>query len=138
LSTSKLTADRFSLPQAETLVTKVASAGLDLEMATTAEETRSLEQLKESNTWRTLRIATSSNLSKFDKLEGHRNLGTWLQDSGAEHGPAPGNEEVQDGEGVDGEGTNAANNEATNDGVPSSTPKAQEANPPPVVAAETS
>lgn len=47
---------------------------LDLEMVTSEEEKRQLEERKTSNTWRGLRLASKSRLSSFDRLEQGKGL----------------------------------------------------------------
>jgi hypothetical protein len=86
---------------AETLVNKVANVELDLEMSMSEEETASLQQLKASNIWRTLRVASVARLSKFDKLSGDKNLNVLLDGTAPEQGPPV--EDNQDGEGATGE-----------------------------------
>lgn len=47
---------------------------LDLEMVTSDEEKRQIEERKTSNTWRGLRLASKSRLSSFDRLEQGKGL----------------------------------------------------------------
>jgi hypothetical protein len=83
------------------LVNKVANVELDLEMSMSDEETASLQQLKASNIWRTLRVASVARLSRFDKLSGDTNLNVLLDSTATEQGPPV--EDNQDGEGATGE-----------------------------------
>jgi THO complex subunit 1 len=73
--------DRFSLPKADTLVQQVAGIELDLEMAT-EEEKQPLQESKASKTWKTLRIASRSNLSGFDKVQNGTGLDGLVSDAG--------------------------------------------------------
>jgi THO complex subunit 1 len=59
--------DSFTPPSAESYAKTIQMADLDLEMASTEEEKRQLEEKKSSNTWRGLRLASKNRLSSFDK-----------------------------------------------------------------------
>jgi THO complex subunit 1 len=88
--------DRFSLPKAETLIQQLAEVELDLEMAT-EEEKRPLQESKATKTWKTLRIASRSNLSGFDKVQN----GTGLDGLVASAGNFPGSRKG-DGQEIEG------------------------------------
>ncbi|KAF2016265.1 hypothetical protein BU24DRAFT_346476 [Aaosphaeria arxii CBS 175.79] len=66
--------DRFSTPSAESYATKIRMTELDLDMVTSDEEKRQLEESKTSNSWRGLRLASKSRLSSFDRLEHGKGL----------------------------------------------------------------
>jgi THO complex subunit 1 len=87
------------LPKAETLAEKVAEVELDLDMARTDEEKQSLQESKASTTWKTLRIATKTNLSGFDKVQ--NGTGLDLLVSGAGNFPGSRRDETQDIDGND-------------------------------------
>jgi hypothetical protein len=91
----------------------VATVELDLEMAFSEEETQSLQQLKASNVWRTLRVASIAGLSRFDKFDADKNLDALLDNAGQEQAPPANSDEVQDGEGaaIEDEGNTTANND---------------------------
>lgn len=59
----------FTPPSAESYAKTIQMADLDLEMATSEEEKRELEEKKSSNTWRGLRLASKNRLSLFDRPE---------------------------------------------------------------------
>lgn len=99
--THALTADRFSLPTAETLVKKIQEADLDLEMAMTDEETGALQAAKTTTRWKALRIASKANLSSFDKVDDGKSLDNLFQPNGTEHGPQK-SEELTDTDAVEG------------------------------------
>jgi THO complex subunit 1 len=88
--------DRFCLPKGETLVQQVQEVELDLEMATD-EEMRPLQESKSTKTWKTLRIASRSNLSGFDKVQN----GTGLDGLVSDAGNAPGSRK-DDGQEIEG------------------------------------
>ena len=47
---------------------------LDLEMAFTEEETKSIEEATLGKVWRALRVASKTNLGKIDEIDDGRNL----------------------------------------------------------------
>jgi len=59
---------RYTLPEPQSLVQDVAAVELDMEMAMTEDEKRSLQETMAGKTWRTLRIAARNKLSMFDQL----------------------------------------------------------------------
>lgn len=72
---------RYIIPTVKALLDKVTGAELDLEMAMTDEETQSLQELKASQTWRALRLSTSTKLSKFDQLDDTKNINALLEET---------------------------------------------------------
>jgi THO complex subunit 1 len=76
---SALTADRFSVPKAETLVEKVAEIDLDMDFVD-GEEKQSLEEVKAGKIWRALRITSKTRLNQFEKLEDSGNLKALLEE----------------------------------------------------------
>jgi THO complex subunit 1 len=112
---SALTADRFLVPDAETLVKAIQNDDLDLEMATTDEEKHALQVAKTSKTWRTLRIAGKTKLTLFDKVDDGKNLEALFQTNGAEHGLK--SEDMPDTDGGGGESLGPVSADKTgNDG----------------------
>lgn len=67
-------AHRFTTPSAKSYASKVRMTELDLEMVTSDEDKRQLEDRKTSNTWRGLRLASKYRLSSFDRLEHGKGL----------------------------------------------------------------
>ncbi|KAK8192603.1 hypothetical protein M8818_007773 [Zalaria obscura] len=65
---------RYKAPSIEQLVKGIEGDDLDLEMAMTDEETQSLQAAKSSKTWRALRLAARTTLSKLDKVETGKSL----------------------------------------------------------------
>jgi THO complex subunit 1 len=90
--------DRFSLPKAETLIQKVTEVELDLDFAT-EEEKRPLLESKATKTWQTLRIASRSNLSGFDRVQNGTGLDGLV--SGAGNVPGSRKDDGQEIEGGD-------------------------------------
>ncbi|KAF2115991.1 nuclear matrix protein [Lophiotrema nucula] len=72
-------ADRFEPPSAESYHKVIQTVEMDLDMAFTEEERRTLEERKASNTWRGLRLAAKDRLSSFDRLEYGKGLGRLFQ-----------------------------------------------------------
>jgi len=94
-----LTTTRHVLPSADSLVKEVETVELDLEMAMDDEEKQTLEDAKSTKTWRLLRIASKSNLGRFDKVEDGKNLSRLVQPDAPEDGveeSAPDASEGQD------------------------------------------
>jgi THO complex subunit 1 len=60
-------------------VKDVLAIELDLEMASTDEETKKLQDAKASKTWRALRLASKTKLSLFDKVDDGRNLRCFVE-----------------------------------------------------------
>ncbi|KAF2788969.1 hypothetical protein K505DRAFT_254340 [Melanomma pulvis-pyrius CBS 109.77] len=94
-------ANSFTPPSAESYAKIIQMADLDLEMATSEEEKRKLEEQKSSNTWRGLRLASKNRLSLFDRPEhGKGSLerlfqpGTSIEAAGEDN--APTSPEVRD------------------------------------------
>jgi THO complex subunit 1 len=91
--------DRFPLPKAETLIQKVEGVDLDLEFETEEETRRPLLESKAVKTWQTLRIASRSNLSGFDKVQNGTGLNGLV--SGAGKVPGSRKDDSQEIEGGD-------------------------------------
>lgn len=85
---------RFTLPSAESYEKKFRVNVLDLDMVTSEEEKRQLEERKTSNTWRGLRLASKHQLSTFDRLEQGKGLERLFQPvssieaAGEDHAPS--------------------------------------------------
>lgn len=69
-----LTAYRFVPPSIDQLTQGILNDELDLEMAMTEEEKKSIEAAKESKSWRALRTASRQCFAKLDKIETGRSL----------------------------------------------------------------
>jgi len=65
---------RYTLPDPQSLVQDVAAVELDMDMAMTEDEKRSLQEAMAGKAWRTLRIAARNKLSMFDQLEDGKKL----------------------------------------------------------------
>ncbi|KAF2204814.1 hypothetical protein GQ43DRAFT_363832 [Delitschia confertaspora ATCC 74209] len=66
--------NRFVVPNVDSYVKEVESIELDLEMVTSEQEKRDMEEEKANKTWRALRIASKDKLSSFDRLADGKNL----------------------------------------------------------------
>ncbi|EUC37912.1 hypothetical protein COCCADRAFT_33004 [Bipolaris zeicola 26-R-13] len=66
--------DRFKVPDAEWYGKRVQMRDLDMDMADGDEEKRQLEESKASDVWRGLRVASKSQLSRFDRVEHGKGL----------------------------------------------------------------
>ncbi|KAI9659794.1 MAG: hypothetical protein M1821_001145 [Bathelium mastoideum] len=66
--------DRCQIPSLETLVKGVAMDDLDLEMADTEEERKTIEEDKLGKVWRALRVASKTKLARIDEIDDGRNL----------------------------------------------------------------
>ncbi|KAF2232517.1 hypothetical protein EV356DRAFT_560474 [Viridothelium virens] len=66
--------DRWKIPTIESFVKDAETIDLDLEMADSEEEKKTLEETKLGKTWRALRIASGTNLAQIDKIDDGRNL----------------------------------------------------------------
>ncbi|KAK5168593.1 hypothetical protein LTR04_006229 [Oleoguttula sp. CCFEE 6159] len=66
--------NRYRVPSAESFIAAIANDELDMEMAMTDEDKQTLQDAKSSKTWRALRIAVKSKLSRFDQVEDGNNL----------------------------------------------------------------
>lgn len=95
-------AGRFEAPSADSYASKVRMTELDLDMVTSDEERRQLEERKTSNTWRGLRLASKYRLSSFDRLEHGKGLERLFQPvtsteaAGEERDSAPNGPEGRD------------------------------------------
>ena len=87
---------RFTAPSLESYAKKIKMVELDLEMATSEEEKRKLQEKKTSLTWRGLRLASKKQLSGFDRVQPFTNLDNLLRKNqpaktteaaGEDHGP---------------------------------------------------
>jgi THO complex subunit 1 len=78
-----LTLYRFIIPNTQVLVQRVTEVELDLDMAIDGEETKTLQEAKQTKIWRTLRTAARTKLNMFDKVDDGNNLDC-LIDKGAE------------------------------------------------------
>ena len=66
--------DRYTVPTAESFERPLADNDFELEMARTAEEKKPAVDAKASKLWRTLRIASRTKLSRFDKIDDGKNI----------------------------------------------------------------
>ena len=79
------------MPAPESYIRSIERLDLDLEMAMNDDEKRSIEELKASQKWKALRIASRVKLRLFDKLDDGKNLGLLLNEpskSGGQTGVA--------------------------------------------------
>ncbi|RKF58695.1 THO complex subunit 1 [Erysiphe neolycopersici] len=60
---------RFSIPSVSSFKSKIETDDLDLEMASSQEEKNLIIQSKASKSWRALRVASTTKLFAFDKIE---------------------------------------------------------------------
>lgn len=74
-----LTANRFTLPNVETLVKECGTIELDLEMCSTDAEKQLLHDSLDSKKWRALRLAAKTKLSLFDKVDDGKKLDALLK-----------------------------------------------------------
>ncbi|KAF2280161.1 uncharacterized protein EI97DRAFT_455084 [Westerdykella ornata] len=72
-------AKRCAAPSIDSYAKKIQMGELDLEMVSSEEEKRQLEERKTSNTWRGLRMASKHRLSSLDRLEQGKGLEKLLQ-----------------------------------------------------------
>ena len=70
---------RTQIPGIEPYVKGVATDELDLEMAMSEEETKSIEEAKVGKIWRALRITARNHLAQIDKIDDGRNLQALLK-----------------------------------------------------------
>ena len=66
--------DRYTLPSAESFQRPIEDDEFELEMARSKEEKQSAMDVRASKLWRTLRIASKSKLSLFEKIDDGNNL----------------------------------------------------------------
>lgn len=66
--------ERYKLPDLKTVEKKIANAKLDVEMTMTDEAKAEAEEILAAQTWRAMRIAASSKIICFDKVEDYRNV----------------------------------------------------------------
>lgn len=86
-----LTWFRFTPPTIKELTKGIENDELDMEMAMTDEEKQFLEAAKDSKTWRALRIASKTCLSKLDLVEPGQKLNSIFEETGAAERAANGN-----------------------------------------------
>ncbi|KAL2048679.1 hypothetical protein N7G274_000591 [Stereocaulon virgatum] len=77
--------ERYSVPTAESFRRPIADAEFDIDMARTDEEKQQAIDAKASKLWRTLRIASKSKLSLFDKIDDGNKLDALFEPEADEH-----------------------------------------------------
>lgn len=70
---------RYTIPTAESFRGPIAEDEFDMDMAKTDEEKQRATDARASKLWRTLRIASKSKLSVFDKIDDGNNLQALFQ-----------------------------------------------------------
>lgn len=76
---------RYSIPTAESFRRPIEEDELDAEMAKTEEEKQFALNARASKMWRTLRVASKSKLSLFDKIDDGNNIQALFQPEGDEN-----------------------------------------------------
>lgn len=76
---------RYSIPSAESFRGPIADDEFDIAMAKTDEEKQMTLNARASKMWRTLRIASKSKLSLFDKIDDGNNIQALFQPDGDEN-----------------------------------------------------
>lgn len=76
---------RYSIPSAESFRGPIADDEFDAAMAKTDEEKQLALNARASKMWRTLRIASKSKLSLFDKIDDGNNIQALFQPEGDEN-----------------------------------------------------
>lgn len=75
---------RYLIPTAESFQRPIADDDFEIDMAKTDEEKRLASDARASKLWRTLRIASKTRLSRFDKIEDGNNLKALFEPDGDE------------------------------------------------------
>lgn len=76
---------RYSIPTAESFRGPIADDEFDAAMAKTDEEKQLASNARASKMWRTLRVASKSKLSLFDKIDDGNNIQALFQPEGDEN-----------------------------------------------------
>lgn len=82
---ARLITVRYSIPAADSFRGPIADDEFDAAMAKTEEEKQLALNARSSKMWRTLRIASKSKLSLFDKIDDGNNIQALFQPEGDEN-----------------------------------------------------
>ncbi|POS87369.1 hypothetical protein EPUL_000447 [Erysiphe pulchra] len=89
---------RFSIPSVSSFKSKIETDDLDMEMASNQEEKNIVIQSKASKSWRALRVASTTKLVAFDKIERSDKIDEIFQDQIKSDEANNGEDEVEEDE----------------------------------------
>lgn len=89
---------RYQLPSVKSFQEKIDLDDMDIDMAANDEEKNAAVESKASKSWRALRIASTTNLSGFDKIERSDKIDEIFKDKAKAEDHANADEDVLDGE----------------------------------------